>query len=88
MPGEGVPHQHLGGGAGVQQPLIGGLEEALVGVEARPQELVEELPEDAPPVDAGLVQPVGVQEVHPDSLLQVRLWGDKRDTGQTSPHSF
>lgn len=74
VPGEGVSHQHLGGGAGVQQPLIGGLEEALVGVEAWLEELVEELAEDAAAIDAGLVQAVSVQQVDSDPLLQVRLW--------------
>lgn len=71
--GEGVSDQHVCAGAGVEQALVGGLEEALVGVEARLQQLVQELPEDAAAVYAGLVQPVGVQQVHADTLLQVRL---------------
>lgn len=74
MSGEGVPHQHLGGGAGVEKALVGGLEEPLVGVEARLEQLVEEFTEDAPAIDARLVQAVGVEQVHPDTFLQVRLW--------------
>lgn len=73
MPSEGVSHQHLGGGAGVEQAVVGCLEEALVGVEARLEQLVEELPEDAATVDARLVQAVGVEQVHSDPLLQVRF---------------
>lgn len=34
MPGEGVPHEHLCSGVGVQEALVRRLEEALVGVEA------------------------------------------------------
>lgn len=73
MSGEIVPHQHLGGGAGIQQALVGGLEEALVGIEARLEELVEELAEDAAAVDARLVQTVSVQQVNSDTFLQVRF---------------
>lgn len=73
MAGEGVAHQHLGGRIGVQQTLVGGLEEALVGIEARLEQFVEELAEDAAAVDARLVQSVGVQQVDPDALLQVRF---------------
>lgn len=73
MAGEGVAHQHLRGGTRVQQTLVGGLEEALVGIEARLEQLVEELAEDTAAVDAGLVQAVGVQQVDPDALLQVRF---------------
>lgn len=73
MPGEGIPHQHLCSGAGVQQAVVGGLEEALVGVEARFEELVEELTEDPATVDARLVQAVSVEQVHADPLLKVRF---------------
>lgn len=59
--GEGVSHQHLSARAGVQQALVGGLEEALVGVEACLQQLVQELPEDSAAVNASLVQTVGVE---------------------------
>lgn len=55
MPCEGVPHQHLSSRAGVQQTLVGGLEEALVGIEARLEELIEELTEDATAIDACLI---------------------------------
>lgn len=71
MPCEGVAHQHLSCRIGVQQTLVGGLEEALVGIEARLEQLVEEFAEDAAAVDARLVQSVGIQQVDPDALLQV-----------------
>ena len=61
MAGKGVPHQHISAGAGVEKTLVGGLEEALVGVEARLQQLVQELPEDAPAVNPGLVQTMSVE---------------------------
>lgn len=79
MPGEGIPHQHLGRGAGIQQAVVGRLEEALVGVEARFEELVEELAEDPAAVDARLIQAVGVEQVHADPLLKIRLWNQKRE---------
>lgn len=60
MPCEGVSNEHLGGGVGIQQALVGRLEEALVGIEARLEELIEELTKDAATVDAGLVQTVSV----------------------------
>lgn len=60
MPREGVADQHLGGGVGIQQALVGRLEEALVGIEARLEELIEELTKDATAVDAGLIQTVSV----------------------------
>lgn len=78
MAGEGVSHQHLGGGAGVQQAVVGGLEEALVGVEARFEQLVEELAEDSAAVDARLVQAVSVEQVDADPLLQIRFWNQRR----------
>lgn len=71
VPREGVPDQHLRGGVRVQQALVGGLEEALVGIEARLQEFVEELTKDAAAVDAGLVQSVSVQQVDANPFLQV-----------------
>lgn len=78
MPGEGVPHEHLGRGVGVQQPFVGRLEEALVGVKARLQQLVQKLPENAAAVDARLVQAVRVEQVHADPLLQVGLCEEGR----------
>jgi len=71
MPREGVSDQHLCRGVGVQQAVVGRLEEALVGIEARLQELVEELAEDAAAVDAGLVQTVSVKQMDPNPFLQV-----------------
>lgn len=73
MPGEGVPHQHLSGRTRVQQTLVRGLKETLVGIEARLEQLVKEFSEDAAAIDARLVQSVGIQQVHPDALLQVRF---------------
>lgn len=73
MPREGVPDQHLGSRAGIQQALIGRLEEALVGIKAGLEELVEELPKDAPAVNACLIQTVSVQQMDADTLLQVRF---------------
>lgn len=55
MPGEGISDQHLRGGTGIQQAIVGRLEEALVGIEARFEELVEELAEDPAAVDACLI---------------------------------
>lgn len=74
MSGEGVPHEHLRSRVGVQEALVRRLEEALVRVEARLQQLVQKLPEDAAAVDAGFVQAVRVEQVDADALLQVRLW--------------
>lgn len=73
MSREALAHEHLGRGARVQQTLVGGPEEALVGVEPRLEQLVEELAENPSAVDAGLVQAESVQQVHPDTLLQVGL---------------
>lgn len=70
---EGVAHQHLCSGAGVQQALVGRLEEALVGVEARLEEFVEELTKDATTVNARLIQTVSVQQMDSNSFLQVRF---------------
>lgn len=78
MSGKGVSHEHLCGGVGVQKPLVRGLEEALVGVEARLQQLIQKLPEDAAAIDAGLIQAVCVEQVDSDALLQVGLWGRGR----------
>lgn len=75
MSGEGVPHEHLRSRVGVQEALVRRLEEALVRVEARLQQLVQELPEDAATVDAGFVQAVCIEQVDADALLQVGLWG-------------
>lgn len=75
MSGEGVPHEHLRSRVGVQEALVRRLEEALVRVEARLQQLVQKLPEDAAAVDAGFVQAVRIEQVDADALLQVRLWG-------------
>lgn len=69
MSGERVSHQHLCSRAGVQQALVGCLEEALVGVEARFEELIEELAKDPTSVDSRLIQTVSVQQVHSDPLL-------------------
>lgn len=69
MSGEGVPHEHLGRGVGVEQPLVRRLEEALVGVEARLEQFVQKLPKDAAAVDACLVQAVRVEQVHADAFL-------------------
>lgn len=77
MPGEGVPHQHLSGRTRVQQTLIGGLKETLVGIEARLEQLVEEFSEDAAAIDACLIQSVGIQQVDPDALFQV--WFCRKD---------
>lgn len=82
MPGEGIPHQHLGSGAGIQQAVVGRLEEALVGVEARFEELVEELAEDPATVDARLIQAVSVEQVDADPLLKIRLWNQKREENE------
>lgn len=71
MSRERVSNQHLRCGTGIQQPLVRCLEEALVGVEARLEELVEELPKDAAAIDARLVQTVSVQQVDTNPLLQV-----------------
>ena len=71
MSGEGLSHQHLCGGVRVQQALVGGLKEALVGVEARFKEFVEKLPEDSTSIDTGLVQTVSVQKMDSDPFLQV-----------------
>lgn len=73
MPGEGVPDQHLCSRAGIQEALIGCLEEALVGIEARFEELVEKLAKDATAVNACLIQTVSVQQMDSDSFFQVRL---------------
>lgn len=73
MPREGVSVQHLRGGAGIQQALIGRLEETLVGIEAGFEELIEKLAEDAPAVNASLVQAVSVQQMDPNPFLQVRF---------------
>lgn len=81
MAGEGVAHQHLSGRTRVQQTLVGGLKEALVGIEARLEQLVEEFAEDAAAVDARLIQAVGIQQVDPDALLQVRFC--HKDTRRT-----
>lgn len=79
MPGEGIPHQHLGSGAGVQQAVVGGLEEALVGIEARFEELVEELAEDPATVDARLVQAMSIEQVHADPFLKIRFWKQQQE---------
>lgn len=76
MSGEGVSHEHLCSWVGVQEPLVRRLEEALVGVEARLQQLIQELPEDAAAIDAGFVQAVRVEQVDADALPQVRLCGE------------
>lgn len=55
MSGKGVAHEHVSSGVGVQQALIGRLEEPLVGVEPRLQELIEELPENAAAINASFV---------------------------------
>lgn len=80
MSGEGVAHEHVSSGVGVQQALIGRLEEPLVGVEPRLEELIEELPENAAAVNASFVQAVGVEQVHADALLQVGLCGRGQGT--------
>lgn len=69
MSGEGVPHKHVSSWVGVEQAFVGRLEEALVGVEPRLQQLIEKLSEDAAAVDAGFVQAVRVEQVHTDPLL-------------------
>lgn len=73
MPREGVSDQHLRSRVGIQQALIGRLEEALVGIEARLEELIEELTKDAATVNARLVQTVSIQQMDSDPLLQVRF---------------
>lgn len=73
MSSEGVSDQHLCSGVGIQQALVGGLEETLVRIEARLEKLVQELPKDSPSIDAGLVQAVGVEQMNPNPFLQVRL---------------
>ena len=70
---EGHSHQHLSSGAGIQQAVVGRLEETLVWIEARLEEFVEELPEDAATVDARLIQTVSIQEMDSDPFLQVRF---------------
>lgn len=78
MPGEGISHQHLRSGAGIQQAVVGRLEEALVGIEARFEELVEELAEDPATVDARLVQAVSVEQVDAEPLLKIRFWNQQQ----------
>lgn len=73
MPRKGVSDQHLCSGAGIQQALVGGLEEALVGIETRLEELIEELAKDAAAVNARLVQTVSVQQMDSNPFLQVRF---------------
>lgn len=73
MPREGFSDQHLRSRVGIQQALIGRLEEALVGIEARLEELIEELTKDAATVNARLVQTVSIQQMDSDPLLQVRF---------------
>lgn len=58
---ERVSHQHLCSGAGIQQAFIGRLEEPLVGVKARLQQLIEKLTKYATTIDACLIQTVSVQ---------------------------
>lgn len=82
MPGEGVAHQHLRSGAGIQQAVIGGLEEALVGIEARFEELVEELAEDPAAVDARLVQAVSVEQMHAEPFLKIRFWNQQQEKNE------
>lgn len=74
MPRERVSHQHLSSRAGIQQALVGRLEEALVGIEARFEELVQELSKDAATVDTCLVKTVSVQQMDSDAFLQVWFW--------------
>lgn len=73
MPCERLSNQRLGSGAGIQQALVGRLEDSLVGIEARLEELVEELPKYTPSVYARLVQTMSVQQMDSDPLLQVRF---------------
>lgn len=73
MPSEGVPDQHLRSRAGIQKALVGRLEEALVGIEARLEELIKELAKDAAAVNARLVQTVSVQQMDSNPFLQVWL---------------
>lgn len=79
MPGEGIPDQHLRSGAGIQQAVVGRLEEALVGIEARFEELVEELSENPAAVDACLIQAVSVEQVDTDPFFKIRFWNQKRE---------
>lgn len=79
MPGEGISDQHLRSGAGIQQAIVGRLEEALVGIEARFEELVEELAEDPAAVDACLVQAVSVEQVDADPFLKIWFWNREHE---------
>lgn len=73
MAREALASEHLCSGARVQETLVGGPEETLVGVEPGLEQLTEELAENPSAVDSGLVQAMSVQQVHPDTLLQIRL---------------
>lgn len=66
---EGLSHKHLCSGVGIQQTLVGGLEEALVGIEAWLEQLVKELTKDATAIDACLVQAVSIEKVDSDLFL-------------------
>ena len=52
-------------GVGIQQLVRCGAKEPVARVKPCLQELVKELPEHPSPVDAGLVQPLGVGQRHP-----------------------
>lgn len=76
---EALSYKHLGRGAWVQQSLVSGSEESLVGVEPWLEQLAEELAEDPPAINAGFIQAMSVQQVHPDTLLQIRLWNQEQE---------
>lgn len=60
MSGEGVSDQHLCSGAGIEQALVGGFEEALVGVKTALEQLVEEFSKDPTAIYPCFVQTVGI----------------------------
>ena len=69
MPREGVTDKHFCSRARVQQALIGCFEEALVWIEARFEEFIEEFTEDATTVNACLIQTVSIQQMNSDPFL-------------------
>lgn len=88
MPGEGISHQHLRSGAGIQQAVVGRLEEALVGIEARLEELIEELAEDPATVNARLIQAVSVEQVHADPFLKIWFWNQQQEKNEGKTFKF
>lgn len=73
MPGEGFSHKHLCSGTRIEKTFISRLEEALVRIKARLQQLIQELSEYSSSVNASFIQPMGIEQMNPDPFLKIRL---------------